>query len=225
MSTRSNRLTRSSTLRSRAPGSRQQQAQGSVQPLKGRRPRKPRTGSEGFGACRTVGRDDWGTPEFVTVALAPFDLDPCAWPAARRKHVIAPLCFTKADDGLAKAWPAEDFVWLNPPYGRMTKPFLEKLAQHPAGGIALVFARTDTVWAHSTVFDKASAVLFLKGRLRFINPNGKAATNAAGAPSMLVAYGDLAAIRLQRAVDEGSLQGAVVHLGLQPSALTQTSSV
>lgn len=137
-------------------------------PSSHRRASRPAKGSKGFRACRTTGKDDWGSPPPLIAALGPFDLDPCSWPAAQRKHFIAPLCFTKADNGLTKPWPEDDFVWLNPPYGRQTRPFLDKLAQHPAGGIALVFARTDTRWAQELVFEKAHGVVFVQGRLRFL---------------------------------------------------------
>mgnify|MGYP001616450467 CR=1 FL=1 len=43
---------------------------------------------------------------------------------------------------------------------------------------------------------KASAILFLKGRLSFCSPDGTPAKHNSGGPSCLVAYGDEAAERL-----------------------------
>lgn len=63
------------------------------------------------------------------------------------------------------------------------------------GGIALVFARTETAAFHEHVWNKADAIYFLKGRIRFFNVNGKIG-GSAPAPSVLVAYGDLAKARL-----------------------------
>lgn len=54
--------------------------------------------------------------------------------------------------------------------------------------MALIFARTETKMFFSSVWGKADAVLFIKGRIKFFNINGKV-TNNAGAPSVIVAYG------------------------------------
>lgn len=129
--------------------------------------------------------DTWLTPPEIIDQLGPFDLDPCAapsprpWPTASR-HIELP------DDGLAAEWGGR--VWLNPPYGRQTWVWLDKLAAH-GSGIALTFARTETSGFVETVWEKATAVLFLHGRLHFHRPNGERATMNAGAPSCLVAYG------------------------------------
>jgi hypothetical protein len=127
--------------------------------------------------------DTWLTPWHVIEDLGPFDLDPCAsvvrpWPTAA-KH------YTKEDDGLSQRW--EGRVWLNPPYGRYTSDWLERLAQH-GKGTALIFARTETIAWRDHVWTKASSVLFLFGRLRFCREDGKG-VKGAGAPSALVSYG------------------------------------
>lgn len=132
----------------------------------------------------------WLTPPEITSALGTFDLDPCGfhgWPTARR--LIVP-----PDDGLAQRWVGR--VWLNPPYGRETWTWLDRLASH-SDGIALIFARTETAGFAAQVWDKADAVLFLHGRLHFYRPDGQRATANAGAPSCLVAYGapNVAALR------------------------------
>lgn len=129
--------------------------------------------------------DDWITPESILDALGPFDLDPCAcepqpWPTAR-------TMWTRADDGLSKPWHGR--VWLNPPYGPNAERWVERLAAHRRG-TALLFARTETVWFISHVWRRATALLFLHGRLHFHKPDGTRARGNAGGPSVLVAYGD-----------------------------------
>lgn len=128
--------------------------------------------------------DEWLTPPGIIASLGQFDLDPCSpvnrpWPTAAR-HL------TVADDGLTAPWDGR--VWLNPPYGPQTGRWLERLADHGTG-IALVFARTETEMFFRFVWARASAVLFLKGRLHFHNVSGVRASFNSGAPSVLVAYG------------------------------------
>lgn len=140
-----------------------------------------------------MGTDSWLTPRHILDPLGEFDLDPCSapnpllWPTASR-HITWP------DDGLLHIW--EGRVWLNPPYGRETWVWLDRLAMH-GNGTALIFARTETSGFVNTVWNGADAVLFLHGRLQFrradgtlgVRANGGTA-NSAGAPSCLVAYGD-----------------------------------
>ena len=95
-----------------------------------------------------------------------------------------------ADDGLSVPWAGH--VWLNPPYSD-PGPWMERLADH-GDGIALVFARTDTGWWHDYVWGRADLLLFVRRRLRFVEPTetpGRKASNAP-APSVLVAYGQWA---------------------------------
>lgn len=126
----------------------------------------------------------WLTPLHIIDALGHFQLDPCAhpnWPTASRL-----ICLP--EDGLAAEWDKADRVWLNPPYGMEAWKWLEKLAAH-GNGTALVFARTETAGFVEQVWNKASGILFLHGRLHFHYPNGERAKANAGAPSCLVAYG------------------------------------
>lgn len=131
---------------------------------------------------------EWLTPPDVIQALggwASFDLDPCApavqpWPTAVAK-------FTQADNGLILPWHGR--VWLNPPYSTAAiARWLGRLADHGAG-TALIFARTETDAFFRHVWDRASAVLFVRGRLNFHYPDGRRAKKNSGAPSVLCAYG------------------------------------
>lgn len=99
--------------------------------------------------------------------------------------------YTRED--VAHDWAGR--VWCNPPYGLQAWTWLERLADH-GQGTALVFARTETAGFFRTVWRRASALLFLEGRLHFHHPDGTRAPANAGAPSVLVAYGDYDAHRL-----------------------------
>lgn len=162
-----------------------------------------------------AGKDEWLTPPRLLRALGPFDLDPCAasrwgewhpcgplhvrpWPTARH-HVSAP------DDGLRTSWFGR--VWCNPPYGREAAAWLERMAAH-GRGTALVFARTETDMFFAHVWPRATALLFLQGRLHFHHFDGRRAPANSGAPSVLIAYGERDAAALERA----DLAGAFIRL-------------
>jgi hypothetical protein len=138
--------------------------------------------------------DSWITPKWLIDRLGPFDLDPCAcipqpWPCAARQYTID-------DNGLLQPWAG--LVWCNPPYGRSTAAWLDRLSLH-GSGIALVFARTETACFFDAVWPRASALLFLRGRLTFHYPHGAApkAGHNSGGPSVLIGYGPDAVDRLR----------------------------
>lgn len=145
----------------------------------------------------------WLTPPSLVHALGEFDLDPCGAPG----HHLATETYLIDDgqDGLALPWHGR--VWLNPPYGKQAEPFLQRLADH-GNGTALIFARTETKSFHQHVWGRATALLFMKGRVTFLTPDGKPAKANSGAPSVLVAYGQRDAEALQRS----SIPGRYVHL-------------
>jgi hypothetical protein len=131
-----------------------------------------------------MGKDEWLTPPSIIDALGQFDLDPCSPAYPPRK--IAEATYTIHDDGLVQPWKGR--VWLNPPYGGSTGKWLARLAEH-GNGIALIFARVETAAWFENVWPKASAVLFIRGRLFFHHADGSRAPHNSGAPSALVAYG------------------------------------
>ena len=152
----------------------------------------------------TKGGDEYLTPPYILRALGPFELDPCA-PSGREWSDVASRSFTKEVDGLSQEWIGR--VWLNPPYGRFTGDWIQKLAEH-GNGIALIFARTDVDFFHRYVFEKAEAILFLRGRIHFHNINGKPYLHNAGAPSCLIAYGR----RNISALEKCGISGRLVYL-------------
>ena len=144
----------------------------------------------------------WLTPPEIIAALGPFDLDPCAapnprpWPTAA-EHITLP------DDGLARKWPEKKRVWFNPPYSTTEiKRWLPRMVEH-GNGTGLIFARTETDSFFRYVWDDATAVLFLRGRLHFHYPDGRRADNNSGGPSVLVAYGAYDSERLRTCPFEG----------------------
>lgn len=150
----------------------------------------------------TDNHDEWLTPPEIIHALGEFDLDPCA--PTHRPWETAKHHYTKEDNGLILPWHGR--VWLNPPYGRETFKWLEKLSEHKKG-IALIFARTETRGFHSQIWEKAHSVFFFKGRLAFYYVDGRKGCSA-NAPSCLVSYceDDTMAIR------NSGLDGKIVHL-------------
>lgn len=136
-----------------------------------------------FEGTTEKGSAEWLTPPTLLKCLGSFDLDPCTpinrpWDTAK-KH------YTKIDDGLSKKW--EGRVWCNPPYGKYTSSWLEKCSTH-GNCLVLIFARTETRMFFKHIWDNASAIFFIKGRLRFYHNDGTQG-GTAGAPSVLIAYG------------------------------------
>lgn len=125
-----------------------------------------------------MGKDEWLTPPEVITALGEFDLDPCS-PGERRPWDTAKRHYGLPQDGLLLPW--EGRVWCNPPYGAEAVKWLKKLADH-GNGVALIFARTETKAFFEQVWDRADALLFLRGRLTFHHVTGEAGSfNGGGA--------------------------------------------
>lgn len=159
-----------------------------------------------------VERDEWYTPKWLFDALGlTFDLDPCSPGADKVPWVPAAKHLTRADDGLATAWPATARVWVNPPY-LDNDAWIGRVVAHCAGSgtaVLLTFARTDTRWAQ-TLLQTASAVLFVRKRIRFIDVDGKEGGHP-GAGSMISAFGEEERRALERMAraGHGSLMGLI----------------
>ena len=141
-------------------------------------------------------KQEWLTPPYIIKALGSFDLDPCS--PTKRPWDTAKQHFTRKDNGLKQVWKGR--VWCNPPYDNAGE-WLEKCAKHE-NAIALIFARTETNAFFEQIWQKADAVLFIKGRLAFYHINGKQGESA-GSPSVLVAYGKANANCLEKCKIEG----------------------
>lgn len=135
--------------------------------------------------------EEWYTPadivERVIQVLTGIDLDPCS-NSQEAPNVPAAMHYTKEEDGLAQEWHGK--VFLNSPYGRTIPQWIDKLvSEYEAGrvtqAIALVPARTDTVWfAALRDFPRC----FVQGRITFLKPDGSKA-DPAPFPSALVYLG------------------------------------
>jgi len=142
-------------------------------------------GGKGFGHERgSQGEtNDWLTPRYIIEEIGPFHLDPCAAPNPRpwdtAKHHI-----TFPQDGLAAKW--EGRVFCNPPYGPDTGKWMKRMGEHNSG-IALIFARVETIAWQKWVWPFAEGIFFFDGRIAFHKPNGTKGQTA-GAPSALVAF-------------------------------------
>tara|TARA_R100000231_G_scaffold59169_1_gene48651 strand:+ start:515 stop:1003 length:489 start_codon:yes stop_codon:yes gene_type:complete len=155
-----------------------------------------------FEGNTATGKDEWLTPPYVIQSLGEFDLDPSS--PINRPFETAKNYYTILDNGLIKEWQGR--VWCNPPYGKHTKAWLKKCKEY-GNAIVLIFARTETRMFFDHIWNDADAIFFIKGRLKFYHIDGTQG-DAAGAPSVLVAYGDYNAEALKNC----SLEGKYIDL-------------
>ncbi|MBF2243326.1 DNA N-6-adenine-methyltransferase [Staphylococcus capitis] len=128
--------------------------------------------------------NEWATPMNLFNELNKefdFTLDPCSTHenAKCKKH------FTIKENGLKRSWSKET-VFMNPPYGREIKKWVEKAYKESLKGttvVCLIPARTDTTYWHDFIFGKADDIRFLRGRLKFGDSK-----NSAPFPSAIVIY-------------------------------------
>lgn len=132
---------------------------------------------------------DWETPQDFFDAMNrifQFDLDVCATPDnAKCDYYLSPH-----QDALLTSRVWRGRCWMNPPYGRaiskwISKARRESLYSHNRCVVCLVPSRTDTKWWQDSV-GGASAVLFLRGRLKF-----EGAKSSAPFPSALMIFGEI----------------------------------
>lgn len=153
-----------------------------------------------FEGRTSSGKDEWLPPPDIVKALGHFDLDPCA--PLNAPWQLADRSYTRVDNGLVKLW--ENRVWCNPPYDQKSlRGFVKRCIEH-RNATLLIFARTDTRLFHELIFPNATAILFIKGRLRFYHADGRRA-DCAGAPSCLVAFDEFNALMLKQSGIEGFL--------------------
>jgi hypothetical protein len=154
----------------------------------------------------TSNNGEWLTPPEIITALGSFDLDPCS--PVNRPWDTASNHYCENDDGLLQDWSGR--VWCNPPYGKETFKWLQKLSAHKSG-IALIFARTETIGFHQQIWCKAHSVFFFKGRLKFHYVTGEKG-DTANAPSCLVSYSRQDTDSIIAAIQSGTIKGKIVLL-------------
>jgi len=125
------------------------------------------------------GEHEWYTPpEFIASArqvMGDIDCDPASSEIANRT-VKADTFYTAEDNGLDQTWGPR--VWMNPPYAQpLIAQFAEALAEKFESGevkeaCALVNNGTETSW-FQRMLSACSAVCMVKGRVKFLDKDGK----------------------------------------------------
>ena len=122
------------------------------------------------------GNSEWYTPaDFIELArkvMGNIDLDPASTEIAN-KVVQADTFYTHEMNGLERSWFGN--VWLNPPYasdaiGKFSDKLVKELG-NISQALVLVNNATETDW-FSKLVEKAQAVCFPKGRVKFYAPDG-----------------------------------------------------
>ena len=140
---------------------------------------------------RCTGDYEWYTPSEIVEAarevMGEIDCDPASCDYANQT-VKARKYFSKENDGRKQQWGKR--VWLNPPYskplcGEFCGLLLDKLSSGEVEeACLLVNSSTGSLWFHGAL-DAASAVCFLKGRIKFIKPDGKPVNKPVSYSTML----------------------------------------
>jgi ParB family chromosome partitioning protein len=126
-----------------------------------------------------AGENEWYTPkaiiEMAREVMGSIDCDPAST-AIANTTVKASVYYAKDIDGLTKPWNGN--VWLNPPYAQpLISHFVKKFINELVKGeireaCVLVNNATETEWCDS-LMEYAAAACFLRGRVRFHDPEGK----------------------------------------------------
>lgn len=124
--------------------------------------------------------------EPVREALGGIELDPCTEPD---NPTGASIFFAVDVDGLTQPWDARS-IFVNPPYGKAKEPWVRRCMAAAAEGRAVVLlipSHTDTRIFQQAV-ESASAVVFIRGRVKFgtLRPNRR--QEAASHPSALIGW-------------------------------------
>jgi site-specific DNA-methyltransferase (adenine-specific) len=123
--------------------------------------------------------DKWGTPHELYETLNKefnFNHDPC------------PLDWKMGDlDGLTTEWGTSTFC--NPPYSNVSKWIQKAHTEWRKGKtiVLLIYAITDTIAFHKYIYGFAE-LRFIKGRVKFIDPNNPQKSSPAPKASMLVIF-------------------------------------
>lgn len=134
--------------------------------------------------AQNSGNNEWYTPikllDIARKVMGSIDTDPASSEIANR-NVRAETYYTEQSNGLDQEWNGN--VWMNPPYAQpLIQQFANKLIKEIENGntkqaMVLVNNATETKW-FNTLSEKAAAIWFIKGRVKFIDSLG----NSTGAP-------------------------------------------
>lgn len=115
------------------------------------------------------------------------DLDPCTEPD---NPTYALHYLTAMEDGLLQPWDGYRSIYVNPPYSRAREPWVRKCIEAGERGqsvVLLIPAHTDTRIWHEAM-QTASAVCFIKGRVKFGILRKNRRQEAASHPSALIGW-------------------------------------
>lgn len=134
--------------------------------------------------------NEWYTPQRLFDKLNnefQFTLDPCA----TKESAKCGKYFTKEDDGLSHSWKGHS-VFMNPPYGREIKHWMEKAYIESRDSntivVCLIPSRTCTKWWHDYCM-RANLIRFVRGRIKFVGGRTKSSGEyPAPFPSAIVIF-------------------------------------
>ena len=155
--------------------------------------------AKGCHVSANSGENEWYTPpEYIEAArdvMGSIELDPASCETAQANVKAKRFC-TADDDGLTKKWTGN--VWLNPPYSKdLIGQFAAKVVAESGRmrqAIVLVNNATDTAWFHELA-SVASAVCFLRGRVKFLDRTGKPANTPVQGQAVLYVGPDVERFR------------------------------
>lgn len=78
--------------------------------------------------------------------------------------------YTKEDNALIQDWYKFGNCWMNPPWSRELKKWVEKAYQESQKGatiVCLLPVRSNTIWWHKLIINTNTEVRFLKGEIKF----------------------------------------------------------
>ena len=134
------------------------------------------------GSYEGRGFDNWMTPPDLLESLT-----------AEFGEMYDPCPPNPTEDGLKLAWPTDRVCFVNPPYSQMKEWVKKSHDEWRAGStvILLIPPRTCTRYFHDYINERAE-VRFIKGRLKFVHPNGED-SKSAPFPSILCIFKQQAA--------------------------------
>ena len=157
--------------------------------------------------------DERYTPSWIldiaAEVLGAIDLDPCADP---QKRVPARQHFTKADDGLEKAWKGK--IYLNPPYSGATKWFKHLCLYMESGAVteAIVLVPITSLGskgARLLMKRTANCLTLFDRSINFLDENYQEMSTTSPIPLCLIYCGNNSEKFLQITDDRG--YGLVIH--------------
>ena len=134
-------------------------------------------------------KNDWETPpELFKLGCDFFGHAPTLDVCATAQNSKCKYHYNEQMDALTKPFDVPFFC--NPPYSDL-KPWIRKCylehVKHNVSGLLLTFAKTDTAAFHDYVFGGKAEILFLRGRIKFLN-KGIPSTNPAPYASCFIFY-------------------------------------